>query len=333
MKKLALFFTCITLSFFLLNNCSESSNPTLNENISQDQFEKRKPKPPIVEASIVNLTVAETILIDNDNLHNEVEIEDPTTHPVFNLELLPFDIHYEIKSSVEIQNVRLELRYDANVNSDYMKPDEGDDFWLEKTEVAFNDWGFINDGDIYTHNVSWDGDVYDRKWYPLFDKLATYDIETGEVPITDPDGMDHYLLSITAFSDAPSVIVSKTAYVWITGAITRSLELFIENIQITTTETSKNKTIPKAIITLCNNVQNSFIYGRWEGLSNNSALYSGPSVNGVIIVYGDSFSKRTIGELSFKVTNIQHQDGVYNPWLNTEWEWPNRPMIIVKYPY
>jgi hypothetical protein len=318
MKKIIFFLLCI--SFIMFTNCIEKNYPTLSETNQTDKLMKpKKPKPPQNEASVINLTVNGKCLIDND-VPYDIDIEDPITHPVLNLDELNFDFSYEILSSVDIQNVKIELIFDANINS------VRDDLWLENSSVVFNDWDFEADGNNYSNILSWNGNIFNYEWFPIFNPLASYDYPDGY----DDTYGDHYLITISAFSDAPSLMISKKAYIWIKNAESRSLELYVENIEITT-DIVKNKVTPIATITLGEEVTGAYIYGYWEGLVNNSILRVGPSVDGVIQIAGGTFRKNLSGSISLSVSSIVHSEGVYNPYLNSQWVWPDRPVGSIDY--
>lgn len=320
MKKLIILLSSAFLIFFY--SCTDQTYPTLVETTQVDKLEKpKKDKPPKVEASVIKLSIGETDLIDN-NIPT-MDIEDPIVHPVINMNEKPFEISYEIQSSVDVQNIRLELIYDANINS------VRDDLWLESSGVVFNDWKFDADGNNYSNSISWDGKIFDYELFPLFDQLATYNFPDGY----DESFGDHYILQILAFSEGssyPTLIISKKAYIWISNAVIRSLELYVNDISITT-NLSKNKVTPTAVIYLGNDVSGAYIYGSWAGLINNSILRVGPSVNGVIIATGNSFRKNLSGEISIEIESIVHSSGVYNPFLNANWMWPENPTESIDY--
>lgn len=219
-----------------------------------------------------------------------MDIENPINQPVFDLNELPFEISFEIQSSIDVQNIRLELIYDANINS------VRDDLWLENSGVVFNDWEFDADGNNYSNSISWNGEIFDYELFPLFDQLASYNFPENY----NASYGDHYIVRILAFSEGssyPTTIISEKAYLWISNAVIRSLELYASTISITT-NISKNKVTPTATINLGNDVSGAYVYGTWEGLINSSLLRVGPSVDGVIAVTGNSFRKNLSGLIS-----------------------------------
>lgn len=340
MKKLILALLTISFTFFMFNNCSDSSNPTITHIEKAQQLHKRKKKPPKNVTSIELFKIGDYSLIIND----ELQFPDIEDHPVINI-TTNVDISYKITSSTVIDIVRVEMRYDVNANSEY---DAGK---IEGDARIFRDTYFdMNLKTVENHPFSWDGTVDDS--LKIIDQLASYNYPDGVEP-----PLDHYIIYIKAFNvdGQPITLLNKQAYVWITGAEDRSNQrLIVQDIHWNDPIVNKNKVTPVVTIKVARilnsdianpqPVADAYVDGLWEGLISGSTenvfnrVYS--DTDGIITLEGDSFRKNKSGTITFTVTNVNHISDkyfggpfyVYDPKNNTNWIWPEEPYNSVSYP-
>lgn len=323
MKELILVLFTISFAFFMLNNCSDSLNPTMTNIEKGQQLQKlKKPKPPQNDTRIEYFKFGNKILFDDYEEQNL----DASQHEVVDISG-ELNVSYHIASSIDIDKIKVEMRYDADANSV-----KGEYSWLEKdTELIYPD--------PYYDEEIFDVVVNEPIQISLIDQLASYNYPSGKEP-----PLDHYIIYISVFNTdgTPTTLLVKNAYVWITGAKDRSNQrLIVDEIQPFTFSPNKNKVSP--IVTIKVSVVDgeftspAYIDGLWEGLVYGyidnvfNRVYSDDK--GYLTIKGDSFRKNSSGLVRFIVSNIKSETGVYDPGNNNLGNWPiSRPVHEEDYP-
>lgn len=332
MQKRIIIIGIVAGLVLMFSHCERISHPLENDPAQQDETEIALGKrPPKVKAKIESLEIDGIPLILND----EVQIADPKnpdTHPVVHL-ADGAQIHYRVTSSEDIYWVRLELRYDANANSETFNHAEGDDCWLETGSQILQTIYDGSDDKLAEVTVVWngsvkplgmlDGPLYQHQNYQLFDQLATYDYRTKS-PF--PHGMDHYMLRIDVYAENCVQLKSEIVYFWIDGTVDRSSNrLIVRGIEFDS-RPERNKTIPIARVQIVQTsgspISGAYIYGRWLGLFDETTNGGPSDADGWITIEGQPLRNRQSGSISFTVSTVHTRTGVYDPWSNPFWTWP-----------
>ena len=340
MKKYMWLFGVILGFALLLSGCEQLAEP-LDDGSEIEDYVLGKKGGNKSKTSILDLTVGGTQLIKNDEVVFPYS-SNPRSHPIIVLDG-DTPIHYHITSTTtDIYFVRLELRYDANANSELYNHADGDDYILESGSQIFQDM-YYGDSDFELNETfSWNGyvqpfgldaQVYNYGRYKLFDELATYDYQSDQGFESPWNQCDHYLMRIDVYAEGSTKLASKTVYLWFAGTQDRSLQKwYVNSVEIYDFTVNKNKVTPHVKVQVYKNgspAQGAFVQGRWGGLLEGSDSFmkdrGQADVNGWVYIDGPEFRKNQSGPITFTVGTIRDRYGVYNPWENTTWDWPVLP--------
>lgn len=323
MKKLVIFITCITLTFFLLNNCSDSSNPINSQQDQLSDLSKGKPpnkgKPPKDKLSIESFQ----IIVNGTQTYNIGSGD----KPIIDFKSSnTYELKYKVSHPDGYSKVQVYLYYDFD--SDEMENYSALQFAsliIDDTEVMSNE-EYSRPLTDKVLGPDFNENRFTSNW-ELMDQKATYYADPN---ISCPDPLaDQYLIQIMVWYGEE--VAHNESYVWLI-ADEGSGELYVSSINIIPTSIKKNRNKPKATVIFLNTnneYKNARIYYNWGGniIGNN---YTGTKVDydndGIITVDGPDYSTRSSGEIIFTVKAIVMTDNVYNPYLHwyllNKWEWP-----------
>lgn len=141
MKKLTILFICILFLFFLLNNCSDSTNPTISDNVHSDLSKGKPSNPKIEELWIENYQEDKTIPDD---------------------EVI---VHYRVTNAAKVDYLNLSFKHDDDADGEYSVIFDPDVF----EQKIYHDGNSTFEG-----TFAWDGSVLPEfsSTGTLFDQLT-----------------------------------------------------------------------------------------------------------------------------------------------------------------